>query len=760
MVHSIFRIGVSFAALTIAGASAQASAQANMAASPTAVTEQASLDDIVVVARRAQERLQDVPISITAISAETIKTAQISQGSDLIRLVPTLNVQQSSTGPGQSYSLRGIRTGVITYFNEVPTSTNAVNNQMWDLESVQALAGPQGTLFGRNSTGGAILFVPARPTGEFEGSVELGYGNYDWRQATAVLNLPVADAVSLRVGGRIVRRDGVVKNEIGPDFQSQHRDSFRASLLLEPGSVFSNYTVFDYTDVNEAPGALITSNVRPTAGCFPGLGCLYGTQPAELGAIQDELGIRRVRSRYPAIQDSKEWGVTNIAAIEPTEGITLKYVFGLRRSSYNRFTNQTTLDLPIQIGNNFQDFGRVISHEVQALGNVLDGRLNWAIGIFRSKQESRGGLSYSLFGNPNLPFSNDRNNFTTINQSQTTTGVYGQATITLADGLNVTGGLRFNKDKAALLTSSVGPQFTFFGPQICRFSPTAPGVDFANCTRSISDNYDAVTYNFSVDYRVSSAMLLYVTTRRGYNSGGFNPSVPASQEPSAPQPSFGPEYIRDYEAGIKADWHIGSMPVRTNLSGFYGKYTSIQRSTFGVSSTGATFIGTSNGPKATIYGFQLESTIRPAPGFLLNANYGLLETRYDEGSPGFPKGNAFAQAPKHTVNLSASYTHDLGNAGKLVASTGFTYQSRISFQDDNLGSSLAFQKGYSIVDARLGMSDIGETGLSASLFVKNLTNEAYALERQDLVNAFGFAGTIYNDPRTFGLEIGYRFGAN
>src|SRR5690606_33318009 len=193
---------------------------------------------------------------------------------------------------------------------------------------------------------------------------------------------------------------------------------------------------------------------------------------------------------------------------------------------------------------------------------------------------------------------------------------------------------------------------------------------------------------------------------------------------------------------------------------FYGKYTSIQRSTFGVSSTGATFIGTSNGPKATIYGFQLESTIRPAPGFLLNANYGLLETRYDEGSPGFPKGNAFAQAPKHTVNLSASYTRDLGSAGKLVASTGFTYQSRISFQDDNLGSSLAFQKGYSIVDARLGMSDIGETGISASLFVKNLTNEAYALERQDLVNAFGFAGTIYNDPRTFGLEIGYRFGAN
>lgn len=718
-----------------------------------------TLDDIVVVARRAEERLQDVPISITAVTGEGLRRAQITQNSDLIRLVPTLNVQQSSTGPGQTYSLRGIRTGVITYFNEVPTSTNAVNNQLWDLSSLQALAGPQGTLFGRNSTGGAILFVPQRPTGELEGFIEAGYGNYDWRQLTATLNLPITQSVKLRVGGRLLRRDGVVKNEIGPDFQSQHRDSFRASLLLDPGEIVSNYTVFDYTKGNEAPPALVTSNVRATAGCFTGLGCLYGTQPAELGAIQDQLGIRRVRSRFPAILDYKEWGVSNVVAAEPVDGLTLKYIFGYRRSSSNRFTNQTTLDLPIQIGNNFQNYGRVVSHEVQALGKFLDGRLTWATGIFLSKSVSEGGLSYSLFGNPALPFSNDRNNFTLIDQSQRTTGVYAQATLEVVDGLNVTGGIRFNKDRAGLKTLSVGPQFTFFGPQVCRFSPTAPGVDFANCTRRINDSYDAVTFNISADYRVSDKVLIYATTRRGYNSGGFNASVPASQEPSAPQPSYGPEYIRDYEAGVKADWAIGTVPVRTNLSGFYAKYTDIQRSTFGVSQSGSTFIGVSNGPKATVYGFQLESTVRPFPGFLVNANYGYLKTRYDEGSPGFPKGNRFAQAPKHTLNLSAAYTHELGDAGAIVANAGYTYQSKVSFQDANLGSALAFQKGYSLVDARLGWNRIAGTAIDAGLFVKNLTNEEYAVERQDLVSAFGFAGTIYNDPRTYGVEISYRFGA-
>src|SRR3546814_10222933 len=107
-----------------------------------------------------------------------------------------------------------------------------------------------------------------------------------------------------------------------------------------------------------------------------------------------------------------------------------------------------------------------------------------------------------------------------------------------------------------------------------------------------------------------------------YNSGGFNPSVPASQEPSAPQPAYGPEYIRDYEVGIKADWRLAGMPVRTNLSGFYSKYTNIQRSTFGVSDTGQTYIGISNGPKATTYGMKLEETIQTAAGLLLNAKFG------------------------------------------------------------------------------------------------------------------------------------------
>src|SRR5690554_6772477 len=130
------------------------------------------LDEIVVMARRTEERLQDVPISVTAISADTIRQASITGATDLMKVVPTLNTQQTSTGGGPAFALRAIRNGVTSYFNEVPISSSSLEDQIWDLSSVEALPGPQGTLFGRNSTGGAILFVPERPTDEFGGSIE------------------------------------------------------------------------------------------------------------------------------------------------------------------------------------------------------------------------------------------------------------------------------------------------------------------------------------------------------------------------------------------------------------------------------------------------------------------------------------------------------------------------------------------------------------------------------------------------------------
>ncbi len=726
-------------------------------------------DDIVVVARRTEERLQDVPISIVAVTTEQLRSNSITRSSDLIKLVPSLSIGETTTGGGNSFSLRGIRTGVVTYFADVPADTAAVNDQLWDLNSVQALAGPQGTLFGRNSTGGTILFVPQRPTDDLGGFAEAGYGSFDAKRLTAVLNVPILPILSVRVGGQIIRRDGVVKNLLGPDLQGQHREAFRASVLFEPGDgAFSDYLVFDYSHRNERPNAFITSGANSaTVGCFTGIGCSYGPGSrfggptiASLQALQDQLGIRKVSSSFPDVLKTKNFGVANTAQLKLfDDALTVRYIFGYRHAEQFSVANQAHLDLPIEIIQNSNDATPTYTHEVQLIGAALDNRLNVVAGAFFLN--SKGGRSInatSLYGDPSLPFSLDRNIFNTSFPDRRSRGLYSQATFNIVEGLNLTAGVRFSRDHRHSTTRSVGPQFTFFGPIVCRLPATLPGLDLPTCTLTQDAVDKATTYNFSIDYHVSQGVLLYATTRKGYNAGGFNLGVPATTDPSAPQQSFGPEYIRDYESGIKADWHIAGIPARTNLAAYLAKYEGIQRLSRGVTAAGVPFQGTANGGKATIYGFQLESSFRLAPGFTVNANYGYLHTQYDVGTLIFSKGNAFAQAPKHTLNLNAAYTQPIQAGGELAASAGLTYQSKFAFNDTNLNSPGVFQKGYSLVDARLGWNEIAGSNIDVAIFAKNIFDKVYRLDLQDQRAIFGYT-TLYADPRTYGVEIRFKFGA-
>jgi iron complex outermembrane receptor protein len=734
-----------------AASSNQTAAEAGGAASD----RDGGLGEIVVVARRQEENLQSVPLTVTAISGDTLQAASITEGSDLIRLIPTLNVQQPSTQPGVQYSLRGIRTGVVTYLNDVQTVTQAVNDQLWDLASVQALAGPQGTLFGRNSTGGAILFVPQRPTNKFAGSIEAGSGNYNERDTVGVLNVPISESLQFRLGGHFIRHDPMVENLLGPGMQSEDRTAARLSILFTPNAAISNYTVFDFTNRNETPPPFISSNVPATAGCFPGLGCLYGTLPSRYGRLQDELGPRKISSSFYAVQRAKDYGVSNILKFEATDALTFKYIFGLRRTSSYSFQNQSTLDLPLEIGCCGMPYGKTVINELQFLGRAFGARLIWTTGIYLSDEHDKQYLSYELFGDPTLPFSDSRNTLEHSTNKVNSKALYGQATYGFTGKLNLTGGLRYTQDEPGIKVFSVGPAFTFFGPQVCSL-PGGPGVDLASCTRYASAKYHALTYNISLDYRLTGGTLLYAATRRGYNAGGFNPSNPNHSDSGGPTLSYGPEHITDYEAGVKSDWRIASMPVRTNLSVFLAKYSDIQRISNGVTASGILYGGIANGPKATLYGVQLESTIRLFAGLTLNANYGYLRSKYDEGTRAFPKDNQFAQAPEQTLNLGGTYIYSMPTGGDLVLAGGYTYQSSVTFQDAN--TPLGFQGGFGLWDARLSWKNVADSRVDLSVYGKNLSNKLYALERQDQVNFLGSLDTLYADPRTCGVQLTYTFG--
>ena len=732
---------------------AQSAAASGQAAASSQDASNDGLEEVIVVARRVQENLQNVPITVTAISAQTLQDTLVSRGTDLIMLIPTLSVQQSITPGGPSYALRGINDGVITYFNDIPVNTLAVDDQFWDLSSIQALAGPQGTLFGKDATGGVILFEAQRPTKDFGGYADVSYGNYDYKQANAVVNLPLNDILQVRLGARVEKHDPMVTNVGGgPGMDSNNRTQARISVLFEPTSNISNYTMFDQSNRDETPYSQ-TSITYPA-----GLGYAVYPNWLALGARQAALGNYTIDSPYPAWQRATTYGLSNVFTDSLGYGLTFKYILGYRFVNTNNFSNASGLPVPVEILHQ-GDFGdHQYTNEFQLLGKSFDQRLSWTFGLFDLRQHYRS-LQDTEFAAPvEQPFDDATNIVATSAYKATTKAAYLQGTVAITDKLNFTAGVRYNRDTESALSTGTEPEFVLAGPEVCSLAPTGAGVDLADCTQNQSLASHALTYNFSLDYHLSEAEMVYFTTRKGYNAGGFNPSAAQNLPAGVPHATYLPEYLTDYEIGSKSEGTVAGIPVRADLSAYESLYTNIQRESNGITPSGQPFAGIGNGPKATIYGAILELLARPIPDFTVDLHYGLLHAAYTQGAPGFPESNVFGQAPKHTVNLSGTYQHDLPLGGSAVASVAYAYQSRITFQDENIGEPDAFEGGYGFANARLAWNSVMNGPVDVSFFVKNLTNKVYVTDLQNIAAIAGFTGATHNDPRTYGVELHYRFG--
>jgi iron complex outermembrane receptor protein len=714
------------------------------------------LEEIVVVARRREENLQTVPMTVTAISANELERNTVHTGTDLQGFVPTLSVTQQATSANVGYSLRGVRSGVLTYFGDVPVDPDMTDLQLWDLATVQALAGPQGTLFGRNSTGGAILFIPQKPTGDFEGYAEVTGGNYGFWQTSAVVNLPVNSTLQFRLGTQITRRDGIVENSLGPDLQSQHRDAYRLSAMWTPSDAVSNYTVFDYAERDEQPFAYVTRNMilapcNPAAGNLITCPFVYGPLPAQQFALQQQFGIRSVASPTPTFQQTRPWGVMDVLSGHFAD-YELKYIGSYRSDRANQLGNQSSLAIPLTVGDNATPSNITNTQELQLFGNSLHSRLNWIVGAFYLRNSNRNSAYYELLGPVGVPFSPAIAQGSGASSTLESIAGYMQGTYTLTDQLKLTLGVRYTHDKPTSTSFSTAP-----GPAgpTCILPPGAPGVDLAACRLPLETAFHATTYNVSLDYQITPQFLLYATTRRGYNTGGFNAAVPIS-------PTYQPEYITDYEIGTKSEWTVGNHPIRSNASAYLSKYTGIQRFTnFFAGNPPAAVVGTFNAAAATLYGAQVEVDIGLTNNLEFAGFFAYLHSKYDSFDNvliGDATGNRFAQAPEHTARASLTYHQPVALGGEVRGTVTYSFQGAESFVDANLGMPNAFQAGYGLVDARLDWRDIANRHVDVGLFVKNLTNRVYAVNILDeTATPLAYASEAYGDPRTYGAQIRYRF---
>ena len=814
--HHYFIATLSASVLTLAGG-AQALAQAGnpvpdrKQTTETPVATSGGLADIVVTARRREEALQDVPVAITALSGDTLAERGIVSTEALRQAAPALNIYQNNRqdagfyirGQGPGIVGGGARnfTSVATYFAEVPTAI-AGSGVFYDLANVQVLKGPQGTLFGRNTTGGAVLFEPNRPTFDLGGSIKGSYGNYDFHEVEGVLNLPIVeDRVALRIAGSYSRREGFTKSiYTGQRADSRNHNAFRVSLLLKPTDTIENVTIVDYNYRNNTGSGQILRAVNPGAplGILPvpealqtgfGLpaaipllvgaptpvaclsvalpGCptgpfggavaafiagangglsVTGLTPQQFEdalALQRSVGVRRNLSTRPVYLRGKAYGITNRTEIELSDTLTLKNIISLRRSRTAE-ANDLTPSLNFAYGE-YPGFGSKPPY--------IRGTNQFTEELQLQGSLANGTLSYVVGGyhEQTKPGINQSYRSSVFGQTTRTGNYYSDKSDALfahvewqaTEAFQISGGIRHTWDKR-FLTSSVTDD-----AGNCTQVNTATGL--IECPVEGRATFSAFTYDITLQYEVAPQVLTYAAYRRGYKSGGFN--LPA---PTLESSTFDKETVDDFEVGIKADWDIG-VPVRTNLSLFYDKYKGIQIALPVVAN--GTFVSlVQNAGKATNKGAELEVSLKPSDALTLGGFASFLDAKCATNvGTACRVGRQIAFQPRWKAGVNAQYEVFQGPSGGLTVSSDYSYTAKVTTSDPD--APIDTYPGYGIWNARLDWTDALTPGLDLALFATNIAGKKYIVGGYPLYSALGFDSVLYGEPRMYGVSVRFRFGS-
>ncbi|MET0378792.1 MAG: TonB-dependent receptor, partial [Spongiibacteraceae bacterium] len=555
------------------------------------------LEQVIVSARRVEENVQDVPIAITAMSAEQLEKSGVVQTSDLVQRAPSIQYQ-AATGRRDAaiFGIRGQKADDILLTSDQAVAVIIGGVPMnWaygvgisgalDISSVEVAKGPQGTLFGKNSTGGAIIITPAEPNNSVEGMVKAGIGNYNLRQLEGMYNMPLTDTLAIRVAASATKQDGLADNlDGGEDFNSTDNWVGRISLKWQPTDALSSLFVIEsmYSSASGPYGKPIA--YKPTA--IPG--ALYG--PAFNAAQNDDFFAGHSDATHDGgYNDTQTWGVLNTTTFEVSPEITIKNIVGVRDLWYegdadldgvNRNdVSSAGFGLPpatafalnrLQFKTiQFSD-AQSVTEEIQLIGShdIAD----WITGLYYSHTDGHDGSYSTQFNGLNLQSITGPAGGVT-NQ---TIAAFAQSTWHLTDELNLTTGLRFTMDDREVTYISQTIANPPFQTNSCLLRVSVVGNPDAipdPCKLQKNENFHEPTWNLSLDYKLTDSQLVYVATRHGYRSGGFS----GRGQNTVTTTPFDQETVTDYELGYKIDGEIIGMPLRINTAVFYQDYKDIQR---------------------------------------------------------------------------------------------------------------------------------------------------------------------------------------
>ncbi len=729
------------------------------------------ITDIVVTARRRAETQQSVPIAITAFGAEALTARSVTQVSDLADATPNLTRTAGPTGGNDAFFfVRGIGQvdsnpaadpGVGIYIDGVYLARiQGASVDAFDLDRVEVLRGPQGTLFGRNTIGGAVSLTTRDPGKDlaFAGRVTVGSRNrFD---VFGAVDLPLSDTLGVRVSGGYRKQDGWGLNVYtGDRYSSVKNLSGRIKLVWQPTA---DVKLSLSADALQARG---TSAHTILAGARAGATTPFAVPlPFDLLADTSTDLSKNFESIKPQ-NDNDNRGVTGTLEVG-LGGPTLKAIVAYRavdQTAANDFdgTGYRLYD------NIFDTQSKQLSGELQLLGDALDNRLSYVLGGYAFRENVRHNnaicLGTNVGGNP---FAAVRNQGGCIRNNQFFTlhvesfAGFGQASFKVTPQLSLTVGGRYTRETKRQAfdffldnRDGVVGFIPGFPPPIPNFPTLSPRNPRVGVPTTYNASFGEFTPKLGIDFKPSENVLLYASYSRGFKSGGFNgrPS-PTPTGAFRPIQQYDPEKLTAYEAGIKSDFF--DRRLRFNLAGYYSIYDGIQLLVIDPASG---FFNTANAGKSEIYGFELEVTAKPIPAMTVYSNIGYTHDRYTQLDPravGFTFATRLPVTPRWTVGLGGDYRADLGTLGSLTLRADYNYRSSVYFGATN--EPLEFGASRGLLNLRATYAPENEH-FKLSVFGLNVTDKRYITNAQDVRNALGIAFASPSSPDEWGAELEVKF---
>jgi iron complex outermembrane receptor protein len=777
------------------------------AASESSNATSVGLDEIVVTARKRSEDNQQAPVAITAFNSQDIQRLGITSVTDLGTQTPSLNFQQSPYDVfGSFIGMRGQQaTEVIVtqtppvglYVDDVyyPNTLMTSLENLEGIDQVEVLKGPQGTLYGRNTTGGAVKITTKLPDYDAtSGDFQVGYGRFNEQTVSGSLNLPiVSEHVALGLTGQYSNLGDGYGRDIGNGvpLETSKSEAVRGTLRLD---LTDNWQVLVR---GEWAHAISTQNIEDLDYVVPGFSVAAAAVAAQIGAMTPEdykiLGGLLTTGAPPAGSTPAQiaaffadvnkgrtalasyicatcrtvtygtqaqlagFGITNVpvvphAVLDLSGGsvvstyqfspdVYLKSITAFEKTVRSTASSESASPFFLVNGIGDDQNPHQFTQEIQLGGDAFDHKLKWVTGYYY----------YQLQGDDDaqnvevIPFEPNP----IIAQSEftdTSNSGYAQGTYALTSDVHATAGVRYTSEQTKLTLGNRNAV-------ACDVQGVPPTGE--PCTANFYNSFHNTSYTGGLDWQALEHLLLYAKTSSGFRAGGTN-------QRSNPALPYAPETVTDYEIGAKSEWF--EQRLRANLALYHSNYKEIQR-TISVIEAGSLITAVQNAASAKINGAELEVTARPFRPLRLSAFTAYTDPKYDSyngvnavGTPVNLAGNAFPNVSRWQAGIAGTYTLN-DSLGALDTTVDSSFRSTVDYVPDDHTPASAFstvQGSYALLNARMSQQ-ITKWNTTVSLWGKNIANRHYFVGGNDFSQSLGYAYTIPGDPATFGIEIRQRF---